>query len=54
MASGNPGATLRREWPQANVSLLQKQIAAIVHVPDVKRLLEFLGRLRRLRLKRDR
>jgi hypothetical protein len=54
MASGNPGATLRREWPQANVSLLQKQIVAIVHVPDVKRLLEFLGRLRRLRLKRDR
>ena len=39
----------RREWPQAIVSLLQKQIAAIVRMPDVKRLLEFLGRLRRLR-----
>ena len=37
MASGNPGATFQREW---HVSLLQKEIAVIVHMPDIKRLLE--------------
>ena len=30
-----PGATLRREWPPANVSLLQKQIAAIALPPTL-------------------
>ena len=59
MASGNPGATFQREW---HVSLLQKEIAVIVHMPDIKRLLEAAtipdgdssAHIRRLRQGRDR